>query len=56
MFRCTVAAADQRSQRMFARAGFMTVQRFSAPEIVDLEFIVMVRVAAAITTLAPPPA
>jgi RimJ/RimL family protein N-acetyltransferase len=56
MFRCTVAAANPRSQRMFARAGFVIVQRFAVPELVDLEFIVMVRVAAAITTLAPPPA
>ena len=45
MFRCTVAAANPRSQRMFARAGFMTVQRFAARDITDLEFIVMVRVA-----------
>ena len=55
LFRCTVAAANRRSQRMFARAGFMTVQRFAAPEISQLEFIVMVRVAAAVTTLALPP-
>jgi RimJ/RimL family protein N-acetyltransferase len=56
MFRCTVAAANPRSQRMFARAGFMAVQRFAASSVIDLDFIVMVRVAEAVTTQAPPPA
>ena len=55
MFRCTVAAANPRSQRMFARAGFMAVQRFAASTVIDLDFIVMVRMADGATTLAPPP-
>jgi ribosomal-protein-alanine N-acetyltransferase len=50
LFRCTVAAVNPRSQRMFARAGFMTVQRFVASNVANLEFIVMVRVA---DTLSP---
>ncbi len=56
MFRCTVAAANPRSQRMFARAGFLAVQRFAASTVIDLEFIVMVRVADAARTPAPLPA
>ena len=55
MFRCTVAAANPRSQRMFARAGFMAVQRFAASTVIDLDFIVMVRVAEAITNPALQP-
>ena len=43
MFRSTVAAVNQRSQRMFARAGFMIVQRFVPPGIPELDFLVMVR-------------
>lgn len=50
MFRCTVAAANPRSQRMFARAGFMTVQRFPALDMIGFDFIVMVRVADAVTS------
>ncbi len=49
MFRCTVAATNPRSQRMFARAGFMTVQRFATFDTVNIDFIVMVRVAEAVT-------
>lgn len=50
MFRCTVAAANPRSQRMFARAGFMTVQRFAALDMTGFDFIVMVRMADAVTS------
>ena len=45
MFRSTVAAVNQRSQRMFARAGFLTVQRFVPPGIPDIDFLVLVRMA-----------
>lgn len=55
MFRCTVAASNLRSQRMFARAGFVTVQRFLAPGAIDLEFIVMMRLAEAAKEQAPRP-
>ena len=45
IFRSTVAAVNQRSQRMFARAGFLTVQRFVPPGLPGIDFLVLVRMA-----------
>ncbi len=42
-FRATVAAVNTRSQAMFARAGFLTIQRFRPADSEIHEFLVMLR-------------
>ena len=42
-FRATVAAINTRSQGMFARAGFLIIQRFKATGGEPIEFLVMLR-------------
>jgi RimJ/RimL family protein N-acetyltransferase len=42
-FRATIAAFNQRSQRLFARAGFQRVQRFASLFDRAMEFVVMVK-------------
>jgi len=42
-FRATVASINARSQGLFARAGFLIVQRFKATGGEPIEFIVMLR-------------
>jgi RimJ/RimL family protein N-acetyltransferase len=42
-FRATIATFNQRSQRLFAQAGFQPVQRFVSILIPTTEFVVMVK-------------
>lgn len=42
-FRSTIATFNERSQRLFASAGFRPVQRFISKQIGAMEFMVMVR-------------
>jgi [ribosomal protein S18]-alanine N-acetyltransferase len=42
-FRATIATVNVRSQALFARAGFMIVQRFRAMTAEPYEFVIMLR-------------
>jgi hypothetical protein len=43
-YRTTIAMFNQRSQRIFAQAGFQPVQRFLSQFDPAMEFVVMVKV------------
>lgn len=50
-FRATIASFNQRSRRVFEKAGFVETQRFTSTSARPLEFVVMVK-----TEAAPPAA